>query len=72
MIQHKTTLSAIASYGTGIGGVALGTWLSENWLQAASLLFMAGTFVVNVYYRIKRDGREAEKHQADMKRNENP
>lgn len=66
LAQPKNELAAGASYAASAIGAGLGTWLSEHWLQLASLLFMGLTYATNVYYKRREERRRQERHTKEM------
>ncbi|RPD83130.1 hypothetical protein EGK75_13485 [Neisseria weixii] len=64
-----TTASDIASrytYG-GAGAGAVGAWLHIDWAMWVGILVAVGGFVVNVFFKIREDRRQAEWHRLQAK-----
>lgn len=66
LTEQKSELAAGSSYIASVVGAGVGTWLSEHWLQLASLFFMGLTYATTLYYKRRRDRRELQRHKVHL------
>lgn len=61
-----TNTSTIASYMTAFISFFAGLNFND-WLALAGFIVVFATYLTNLYFQLKRDNREAERHNAEMR-----
>ena len=57
-MSSKAEIATTASYVTASGGLAVGTWMVDHWLQLLSALVVLATYFTQLYFSLRKDRRE--------------
>lgn len=65
-MNHTIETTTGLSYGSGLAGLVAGLTLND-WLAIGGFVFMALTYLTNLYFRLKAESREIELHEQRKK-----
>lgn len=68
MTQSQVEVAAGISYSASVTGIAVGNWLSENWLAILSAVFIIATYTTQLVFTLRKDKREKARQEREEER----